>query len=282
MSAARAYPAPAKLNLMLRVVGRRDDGYHLLQTVFRFIELSDEVTLRVRADGVIARACDVPGVPAASDLALRAAQSLKAASGTPLGADIDLLKRIPVGAGLGGGSSDAATVLLGLNALWETGYTRAALAELALGLGADVPVFVYGENAFGEGIGERLTPLRLPPAWYVVLTPSVEVATPGVFAHPDLKRDSKPIKIQGFSIGGPRKFAVNDLESLVCRLYPDVARYLEWLRQHAPALMTGSGSAVFAEFGTEEAAKRVLTALPADMKGFVARGLDRHPLRELA
>ena len=278
MSAAGRFPAPAKLNLMLRVVGRRADGYHLLQTVFRFIDYGDELRLEVRGDGAIRRVNDVPGVAEADDLSVRAGRLLQRATGTKLGADIELVKRLPMGAGLGGGSSDAATVLLALNHLWGTGLSRERLQALGLELGADVPVFVFGESAAGEGIGEVLTPLTLPPAWYVVLTPRVAVATGPVFAHPELKRDSKTIKIQGFSA----EAATNDLEPLVCRLYPEVARHLEWLRQHGPARMTGSGAAVFASFGAESAARAVLARLPSTMSGFVARGLDRHPLRALA
>jgi 4-diphosphocytidyl-2-C-methyl-D-erythritol kinase len=276
--AAQTFPAPAKLNLMLRVVGRRADGYHLLQTVFRFIDYGDELRIAVREDGTIRRLHDLAGVAEADDLTVRAARLLKDATGSALGADIDLVKRVPVGGGLGGGSSDAATVLLALNKLWHTGLTRSRLQELGLKLGADVPVFVFGQSAFAEGIGEVFTPIAVPPAWYVVLTPAVSVPTARVFAHPDLKRNSKTIKIQGFSAGR----AANDLEPLVCRLYPEIARYLEWLRPHGPALMTGSGSAVFASFDSEAAARAVMTQLPAPMKGFVARGLDRHPLLHLA
>lgn len=263
---------------MLRVVGRRADGYHLLQTVFRFLDYGDEIRLTAREDGAIRRMRELPGIAADDDLTVRAARLLKHETGSRFGADIDVLKRLPLGGGLGGGSSDAATVLLALNSLWDTGLSRAELQSLGLELGADVPVFVFGESAVGEGIGEVLAPLALPPAWYVVLTPPVTVATARVFAHPDLKRDSKTIKIQGFLAGT----AVNDLESLVCRLYPEVAHYLGWLRQHGPALMTGSGAAVFASFGSEQDARGVLAQLPATMRGFVARGLDRHPLRELA
>ena len=276
-----AFPAPAKLNLMLRVTGRRADGYHLLQTVFRFIDHADEVRLAVRADGGIVRTRPLPGIAEADDLAVRAARALKRATGTPLGADIEIVKRIPSGAGLGGGSSDAATVLLALNHLWGTGLTRAALQVLGLALGADVPVFVFGESALGEGVGERLAPLALAPAWYVVLTPPVAVSTAAVFAHPELKRDSKPIRIQGFSAGASLDAAANDMQALVCRLYPEVARHLEWLGQHAPALMTGSGSSVFAAFESERAARKVFDQRPTAMQGFVARGLDRHPLHGL-
>ena len=276
------FPAPAKLNLMLRVVGRRSDGYHLLQTLFRFIDFGDEVRLAVRDDGEIRRTRDIPGVAEDDDLTVRAARLLKAATGTPLGADIEVEKRLPMGAGLGGGSSDAATVLVALNHLWGTGLTRAELQALGLTLGADVPVFVHGESAFGEGVGERLTPVALPPAWYLVLTPPVSVPTARVFSHPDLKRDSKTIKIQGFSAAELSSIAVNDLEELVCRLYSQVSQHLAWLRQFGPALMTGSGAAVFASFETEDAARTAILQLPGHMSGFVARGLDRHPLQGLS
>ena len=272
-----AFPAPAKLNLMLRVVGRRADGYHLLQTVFRFIEQGDVVRLRVRRDGVITRLRSLPEVAEADDLTVRAAQVLQAATGTRLGADIDLEKRLPMGGGLGGGSSDAATVLLALNHLWQTGLSRKRLQALALPLGADVPVFVYGQSAVAEGVGEELSPLALPPAWYLVLVPPVAVLTADVFRHPELKRDSGKVKIQGFSV--PRG---NDLEPVVCREYPEVARHLAWLNQYGEAQMTGSGSCVFAAFADEAAARSALSACPAAMRGFVARGLDVHPLHGLA
>ena len=277
-----AFSAPAKLNLMLRVVGRREDGYHLLQTVFRFIDYGDDVQITVRDDGAIRRTHDIAGIGADEDLTLRAARALKEASGTALGAEIALTKRLPLGGGLGGGSSDAATVLLALNQLWGTGLSRARLQALGLDLGADVPVFVHGTSAFAEGVGEVLTPIVLPPAWYVVLTPPVSVATARVFAHPDLKRDSKPIKMAGFSVGGLAEYASNDLESLVCRIYPEVAQHLAWLRQYGTALMTGSGAAVFASFTSEDAARAVIAKLPEEMNGFVARGMDRHPLWDLA
>jgi 4-diphosphocytidyl-2-C-methyl-D-erythritol kinase len=274
----QAFPAPAKLNLMLRVLGRRADGYHLLQTVLRFVDFGDTLCFRVREDGVIARAGEVAGVPAEQDLSVRAAQLLKQASGTRLGAEITLEKRLPVGGGLGGGSSDAATTLLALNQLWTTGLTRGQLLALALELGADVPAFVFGDNALAEGIGERLSPIAVPPDWYLVLTPPVAVPTARIFAHPQLKRDSKAIRIQGFSV----EQAGNDLEPVVCQEYPEVARHLVWLRQSAPAWVTGSGACVFAAFPTEDAARQVWARAPAGMQGFIARGLARHPLRDLA
>jgi 4-diphosphocytidyl-2-C-methyl-D-erythritol kinase len=278
MGGTHDFPAPAKLNLMLRVTGRRADGYHLLQTVIRFIDYGDTLRLRVREDGAIARANEVAGVPAEEDLAVRAARLLQRAAGTSLGADITLEKRIPVGGGLGGGSSDAATALLALNHLWRTGLPRERLAALALELGADVPVFVGGQNALAEGIGERLTPLELAPAWYLVLTPTVAVPTARIFADSQLKRDSKPIKITAFSA----EQAGNDLEPVVCREYPEVARHLAWLRQLAPAWVTGAGACVFAAFPTEGAARQTWEQAPAGMRGFIARGLAQHPLRDLA
>ncbi len=275
---AASFPAPGKLNLMLRVLGRREDGYHLLQSVMRLIDYGDTLTFRVREDAVIARLNEVDGVPAEGDLTVRAAQTLQRASGTRQGADITLEKRLPLGGGLGGGSSDAATALLALNHLWKTGFSRARLLELALGLGADVPFFVQGENALVEGIGERLRPLALPPAWYLVLCPPVAVPTARIFAHPDLKRDSKPIKMQRFSA----EQAGNDLEPVVCQEYPQVAQHLEWLRGAAPAWVTGSGACVFAAFESERAAREVRARAPAGVQGFVAEGLARHPLHDLA
>jgi 4-diphosphocytidyl-2-C-methyl-D-erythritol kinase len=277
MSADTAYPAPAKLNLMLRVTGRRADGYHLLQTVFRCIDYGDTLRFAVREDGAITRANEVAGVPEADDLTLRAARLLQRAASTRLGADIALEKRLPLGGGLGGGSSDAATTLIVLNRLWGLDLPRPRLQELALELGADVPVFVFGESALGEGIGEKLIPLALPPAWYLVLFPPVSVATARIFQDSDLKRDSNPIRIPPFSDVARN----NDLEPVVCRHYPEVGRHLAWLKQFGAALMTGSGACVFAEFSTEAEARSVLRQLPMTMRGVVARGLDRHPLWSL-
>jgi len=277
-SEAKVYPAPAKLNLMLRVVGRRADGYHLLQTVFRFIDYADTVTIRVRHDARIERGSELPGVPVESDLTIRAARLLQEETGSRMGAEIGVEKRIPMGGGLGGGSSDAATVLLALNRLWNTGLTRMELARLGLMLGADVPVFIQGRNAFAEGIGEELTAIDIPPAWYVVLTPAIAVPTARVFAHPDLKRDAKAIRIRSFSAG----VAGNDLQAVVCSEFPEVGRHLAWLEQHGPAMMTGSGASVFAAFESEREARAVLAELPRDMRGFVAAGLERHPLHALA
>lgn len=271
------YPAPAKLNLFLHVVGRRPDGYHELQTVFRFIDHGDRLQIRVRPGSEIVRGNDVPGLPAADDLTLRAAQLLRARYGAKEGAEICLEKHLPMGGGLGGGSSDAATVLIVLNRLWGLDLPVSELARLAVELGADVPVFVRGQNAFGEGIGEKLTPIELPPAWYVVLVPPVSVPTARVFGDPELTRNSNRMTITAFFAGGLR----NDLEPVVCRLYPAIKDHLDWLRRHGPAWLTGSGACVFASFSQELKARQVFAVRPPHMQGFVARGLDHHPLREM-
>lgn len=273
--------APAKLNLFLHVVGRREDGYHLLQTVFRLVDFSDQLQFTLRADGAVRLHNPAPGVPEDQDLCVRAARLLQQESGISLGVDIFLEKRIPMGGGLGGGSSDAATTLLALNRLWGLRWQRGRLLELGLRLGADVPVFIFGENAFAEGIGEKLSPIVLPPAWYLILTPPVHVSTAQVFASKELTRNTIPIKIPPFSVERGR----NDLEQAVCRLYPEVEHCLEWLRQLDGvriAAMTGSGACVFAEFATELAARKALAKVPAGMSGFVAQGLDRHPLHDFA
>lgn len=271
------YAAPAKLNLFLHVIGRRADGYHELQTVFRFIDCCDRLAFHVRADGVIARPIDVPGVPERQDLVIKAATLLQSFSGTRLGADILIEKVLPLGGGLGGGSSDAATTLIALNQLWDTKLNRAQLQALALKLGADVPVFVFGRNAFAEGIGERLQAIDLAPAWYLVLVPDAHVSTATVYAQSDLTRSTDPIKIAAFSTGWGR----NDLTSVVRRLQPEVGKCLDWLSQFGDARMTGSGACVFCAFDSEAAAQAVLAKVPHGVSGFVARGLDEHPLRSL-
>lgn len=268
------FPAPAKLNLFLHVVGRRADGYHLLQSVFRLIDHSDTVHLQVRNDGRVVREVDLPGVPEHDDLTVRAARLLQAHAPADAGVSIRLEKVLPLGGGLGGGSSDAATVLLALNRLWQVNLPREGLQKLALQLGADVPVFVFGQTAFAEGVGEILRPMSAPPAWYVVLTPPVQVPTAAIFATPELTRNTPALKIARFSAGMGR----NDLQSVVVNRYPEVARHLAWLGEFGEARMTGSGACVFASFGTEDAARDVLRQLPGTMKGFVAQGLDKHPL----
>jgi 4-diphosphocytidyl-2-C-methyl-D-erythritol kinase len=271
------FAAPGKLNLFLRVLGRRADGYHLLQTVLRLIDRGDRVGIAVRADGEIRRHDPLPGVSPEEDLCVRAARLLQRHCGTRLGADLAVEKVLPIGGGLGGGSSDAATTLLVLNRLWGAGLARADLQALGAQLGADVPFFVFGENALGEGIGERLTALALPPAWYLVLVPPVALSTKEIFSDNALTRNAKPLKIPPFFSG----LGANDLEPVALRRSPEVAAHLAWLRQRSPqARMTGSGACVFAEFATEGAARVVLGELPGTMRGFVARGLERHPLYE--
>ena len=272
----RDWPAPAKLNLFLHVVGRRPDGYHLLQTVFRLIECCDRLHFEPRADASVRLTHPLPGVPQDDDLCVRAARLLQSASGCRRGADIGLDKSIPMGAGLGGGSSDAATVLIALNRLWGLDLPKPRLAALALGLGADVPFFLHGGNAFGEGIGERLSAIDLPPAWYLVLVPPVRTPTAAIFADPGLTIETKIVTISSFSAG----FGHNDLEPVVCRRYPVVAAHLAWLRQYGDARLSGSGACVFAEYPTEEQARSVLRIVPGGMRGFVAAGRDRHPLAE--
>jgi len=279
------YPAPAKLNLFLHVVGRRPDGYHLLQSVFTLLDYGDNIRIRVRDDGQVRRVNELPGIPEADDLTVRAAQLLREASGTNRGADIEVEKRIPLGGGLGGGSSDAATVLLALDRLWGTGFGPDALAELGAGLGADIPFFIHGSSAWAEGIGERLKPIALPRRWYVVLAPPVSVPTKAIFAAPELTRNTETLKMEDFSAhpqearqaGGLARFH-NDLEPVVTARYPQVREHLEWLRQHGDARMTGSGACVFAAFDRREEAQEVLD-LASPRKGFIAQGMATHPLR---
>ena len=278
MSDLQTYPAPAKLNLFLHVVGRRADGYHLLQSVFRFLDYGDQLSFRVRDDGVIQRAYKLPAVPEKYDLCVRAAKLLQQTADTRLGAEIVLEKKLPLGGGLGGGSSDAASTLMALNRLWKLSFPREQLQQLGLRLGADVPVFIFGQSAFAEGVGELLQPISLPPAWYVVLVPKVNVSTAEIFADPELTRNTNRIKITAFSTGQVH----NDLEPVVCRKYPQVAQHMAWLKQFGAARITGSGACVFAEYATEREAREVLAQLPSQMSGFAARGLDRHPLRDLA
>ncbi len=268
------WPAPAKLNLFLHIIGRRADGFHLLQTVFQFLDFGDDIHFRLRDDGIIRRCSELAGVPEEADLVVRAARRLQAASACPQGADITVVKRLPMGGGLGGGSSDAATVLVALNALWGLGWSRERLAELGLALGADVPVFVRGEAAWGEGVGERLEPVHLPEPWYLVLVPPVAVPTAAVFGAPELTRDCPPITIRDFLAGKGE----NVCEPVVRRAFPVVAEALDWLARFAPSRMTGTGCCVFAAFASVAEARRVAAELPAGWNGFVARGCNRSPL----
>jgi 4-diphosphocytidyl-2-C-methyl-D-erythritol kinase len=272
------WPAPAKLNLMLRIVGRRADGYHLLQTVFQLLDHGDALRFAVRPDGEMRRLNEVPGVPPESDLVVRAARLLKQATGCRLGADVAVDKRVPMGGGLGGGSSDAATTLLALNRLWGLGLDQARLAALGLSLGADVPVFVWGRSAWSEGVGEMLTPIDLPETWYAVVRPPCAVSTAAVFADPELTRNSPVTTISTFFAGSRE----NDCLGVVRRRYPPVAAALDWLGRFGVAQLTGTGSCVFAAFEREAQARAVIAALPAGHEGFAARGINRSPVPALA
>jgi 4-diphosphocytidyl-2-C-methyl-D-erythritol kinase len=268
------WPAPGKLNLFLHVVGRRADGYHLLQTAFQFIDLCDELRFWVRPPGVIERASDLPGVPAEDDLCVRAARALAARAPAAPGVAIEVLKRLPTQAGVGGGSSDAATVLVALNELWGLRLPDEELAALGLTLGADVPVFVHGRAAWAEGVGERLTPLDLPEPVFLLVRPDATVSTAEVFKAPELTRDSPAITIRGFLLTGGR----NDCEPVVRRRFPAVAEALDWLDQFAPARLTGTGSCVYAAMVDEGQARAALASLPGRWTGYVVRGLNRSPL----
>ncbi len=268
------WPAPAKLNLFLHVTGRRADGYHELQTLFQLIDLADTVTIAVREDGLIERPVGPAEVDSGTDLSVRAARALQQASGIRQGATLGLRKRIPMGGGLGGGSSDAATVLLALNDLWDCGLSLAELAAIGLPLGADVPVFIQGSSAWAEGVGDKLTPVTLPERWYVVLYPGIGVSTREVFQSPELTRNSPLITIRAFFDSGGR----NDCEGVVCRLAPGVAEALEWLGRSARAQLTGTGSCVFAAFGRAADAERVAAQAPDRWRSFVARGLNTSPV----
>lgn len=274
---ASTYPAPAKLNLFLHVVGRRADGYHLLQTLFRFIDFGDDLFFSPRTDDAVVLANPLPGVPSESDLTVRAARLLQGETGCRQGVTIRIEKRLPMGGGLGGGSSDAATVLIALNHLWRLGLSRRRLQQIGLQLGADVPVFVFGQNAFAEGVGEALQAVELPPAAYLVLQPPVAVPTATIFGEPELKRDTAPIKVTEWTPGLGR----NDLQAVAEARFPVVADYLRWLSGFAKARMTGSGACVFAEFAELGAAEAVQRQLPASMHGWSVAGLAEHPLREL-
>ena len=272
------WPAPAKLNLFLHVVGRRPDGYHLLQTVFRFIECADYLRFAPRVDGEIVLATPTPGVAEEADLTVRAARLLQAHTGCRQGASITLRKHLPMGGGLGGGSSDAATVLLALNHLWQTGLPRSELERIGLALGADVPVFVHGRNCFAEGVGERFIDLELPAATYLILQPAAHVPTAAIFGAATLRRDTPPLDPSQWRPG----IGHNDLEPVACAAFPPVAAALDWLRGFAPeAMMTGSGACVFAAFADPAAAQAVFDQRPSGWRGWVARGLAQHPLAEI-
>lgn len=274
--AAGWWPAPAKINLFLHIVGRRADGYHLLQTVFQFVDLCDGLRFAPRPDGQIRLLTPLPGVPAEQDLCVRAARALQAHTGCGVGVDIELTKRIPMGGGLGGGSSDAATTLLVLNHLWGLGLSRAQLAGIGLALGADVPVFIGGRAAWAEGVGERLAPIALDEPWYLIVDPGVPVATASVFGHPKLTRNTPPITISSFRAGATG----NDCLAVVRALYPELDAAYRWLAGFGRAQLSGTGGCMFVRFDEQPAAQAVLARLPAPWRGWVVRGMNRHPLAD--
>lgn len=273
-SSAVAWPAPAKLNLFLHITGRRADGYHLLQTVFQLLDYGDSLCFEPRKDGKIHRRSELAGVPEEADLVVRAARALQRASPGALGVDIWVDKRLPLGGGLGGGSSNAATTLIALNELWHCGFSRQRLAEIGLALGADVPVFVHGHSAWGEGVGESLQPVELPPRWFVVLVPAVSVSTAQVFAAPELMRHCEVITIRDFLAGRGE----NVCEPVVRARFPEVDAALKALAPYGGARMTGTGAAVFAAFDDEAQAEAALEAVAGRYNGFIARGCNRSPL----
>ncbi|MDV7212675.1 4-(cytidine 5'-diphospho)-2-C-methyl-D-erythritol kinase [Azotobacter beijerinckii] len=261
-------PAPAKLNLMLHVLGRRADGYHELQTLFQFLDHGDELGFALREDGEIRLHTEIPGVPHDGNLIVRAARQLQRQSGCRLGADIWLEKRLPMGGGIGGGSSDAATTLLALDRLWQLGWSEERLAELGLALGADVPVFVRGRAAFAEGVGERLQPVELKEPWFLVVAPQVTVSTAEIFSDPELTRNTPAITVRSLLAGGGR----NDCQPVVEKRYAEVRNALNWLNKFVPARMTGTGACVFGSFPNRDDADKVARQLPVTMPGFVAQG----------
>ena len=274
-----ACPAPAKLNLFLHVTGRRADGYHLLQTAFQLIDRCDTLDVEVRNDGQIIRTNDIPGVPAETDLIVRAARLLQEKTRCPLGANLTLHKILPMGGGLGGGSSDAATTLMALNRLWHTGLNKTELMSIGLQLGADVPFFIFGENAFAEGVGEELQAIQTPERWFVVIEPGVQVPTPAIFSAKELTRDSKIVRIADFS-SNAEMFWKNDLQTVACAMFPEVDEAVRWLSQFGNAKMTGSGACVFCAFADESAADKVIAQMPERWTSWKAKALNRHPMDE--
>lgn len=273
---ATAWPAPAKINLFLHITGRRDDGYHLLQTVFQFLDYGDQLWFSLRNDAKVCRVTDVIGVAEADDLVVRAALSLQQATSSTLGVDIKIEKNLPMGGGLGGGSSDAATVLVALNQLWGLGLSIDQLATLGLTLGADVPVFVRGFAAWAEGVGEKLTPIELPEPWFLVIHPQCHVSTAELFSDSDLTRDKQSLNISAFLAG----HVTNVFEPVVRKYHPQVDKALNWLSKFGEAKMSGSGACIFAAFANKKEAQAVLQLLPNEWRGFIAKGMNQSSLIE--
>lgn len=266
--------SPAKLNLFLHVIGRRPDGYHNLQTVFQFLDYGDQITITPTENGKLSLLTKFDGVAEQDNLIIKAAKALKAAADCPLGAEISIDKILPMGGGLGGGSSNAATVLVALNQLWQLGYSKQALADIGLALGADVPIFVHGYAAFAEGVGEKLTPVAPPEHWYLVTKPKVSISTVSVFTSADLPRNTPRISASEWSMANTH----NDCQSMVTKHYPEVANLYAWLIEYAPSRMTGTGACIFSYFETEQAAREVEKLLPPGIESFVAKGLNHSPL----
>ncbi len=267
-------PSPAKINLFLHITGRRPDGYHNLQTLFQLLDHGDQLDITTNHRGDIRISPSLPGIPQEENLIYRAARLLQQHTGCTEGADIQLHKYLPTGGGLGGGSSNAATTLLGLNHLWQLNLPREDLLAIGIKLGADVPVFLLGHTAWAEGIGEQLTSVEMPNHWYLVLTPNIHVSTIKVFAHQGLTRNSHAIKIRAFLEQGGR----NDCLAVVEALYPEVKKARQWLAQFAEARLTGTGASIFAQFTSEADAKSVFEQIPAQWQGFIARGVNTSPL----
>ncbi len=272
-----ALPSPAKLNLMLHVVGRLPNGYHQLQTLFQLLDYGDTLTLTPNDTGSVLLEPEIPGVPNEENLIVRAARLLQKTTGCTKGVTLGVTKLLPMGAGLGGGSSNAATTLVGLNALWQTGLNPDELATLGLSLGADVPVFVRGHSAWAEGVGEQLVPVDLPEQWFLVVFPKVSVNTGFIFSDPNLTRNTPNTTIRTAVEG----LGHNDCEPVVRRHYPEVDRALNWLNQHASAKLTGTGSCIYAALSTQQAALGLLNLLPNDVDGFVAKGVNLSPLHSI-
>lgn len=281
MNTSHTYLAPAKINLFLHITGRREDGYHTLQSIFLLLDYYDKIQLTITSGGQIKRTNVINEVPEAQDLCVRAAKALQEATHCKLGVNITLEKNIPMGGGLGGGSSDAATILLALNQLWQLNLSRIQLMQIGLKLGADIPFFIFGETAWAEGIGEQLSAVNLPKSfedqYFVVITPQIHVSTPQIFSNTRLTRDTKPLKIADFSNDAYSKLFRNDLEKVVCEEFPTVANTLKWLESYGQARMSGSGASVFVAVNSKQVADKILLEKPLNTVGFIANGLKYHP-----
>lgn len=271
-------PAPAKINLFLHVCGRRNDGYHNLQTVFQFLQVADQLDFSLRADGEIRLLTDFPGIPAAENLITRAARALQQAGNCNKGADITINKILPMGGGIGGGSSNAATTLVALNLLWQLNLDQSQLKQIGLTLGADIPVFIHGHAAWAEGVGERLTNIDIPEKWFLLVIPDCHVSTAAIFSDSELTRDSKMMKMSAFLEQGNSSLFRNDCEALVRKLYPEVDYALTVLSNFSNARMTGTGACIYASFDTEQEARLVGSRLPGNLKALVSKSVNQSPL----